>query len=174
MEIIDIVDKELNKLRTGERGEFLDSGEFFKFIHIWIVLDDKILIQKRSYDRLWAAGKWATHTGVVGAGEDEKDCAVREVFEEVGINICSEEVEFGFNIQPINKFKGIGFVYFVKVDEVDVIIDNDEVIDFQFVTIDKLKMMINNKKFINYGNNGRDYEEYFSNVFSKLSDLMEE
>lgn len=173
MEVIDIVDKQLNIIRTGHRGERLKNGEFFKFIHIWIVQDDMILIQKRSYDRLWAAGKWATHTGVVGTGEEELSCAVREVSEEIGVSIDINDIELGFIIEPKNRFKGIGFVYFIKVDEIDIVIDNVEVIDYQFVSIEKLKSMIKNKQFIHYGNDGRDYSNYFTNVFIKLNELME-
>ncbi len=173
MEVIDIVDKDLNIVRTGKRGENLKRGEFFKFIHIWIIVNNKVLIQKRGYDRMWAAGKWATHTGVVSASEDEKQCAKREVEEEMGISLNLDDIELGFVITPKNYFTGIGFIYFAKINECDIKIDNKEVIDYMFVEINELKRMIRNRSFIDYGRRGKDYDGYFANVFNKISMMME-
>ncbi|MFV0424768.1 MAG: NUDIX domain-containing protein [Bacilli bacterium] len=173
MEIIDIVDENLNFIRTAKRGEKLKTGEFFKFIHVWIVEEGKILIQKRGYDRRWAAGKWATHTGVVSSGENVDFSVVREIKEEMGATIDLVDIELEFIIRPNNYFNGIGYIYFVKSKNLDIEIDNDEVIDYKYVDFDTLKSMIKNNQFINYGNNGREYSNYFEKVFKKLENLLE-
>lgn len=173
MEKIDVVNRQLNFIRSGYRGEYLKQGEYMKFVHIWIIKNDKVLIQKRGHDRKWAAGMWATHTGVVSSGEDEAKCASREINEELGIDIAHHEFDLGFITKPTKKFRGIGFIYFVEVDEIDVNIDNKEVIDYKFVDIDTLNEMIEASEFINYGNNGLEYTNYFEKVFKKIKMIME-
>ncbi len=171
MEIIDIVDGNLQFVRKAERGESLNKNEYFKFVHIWVIVNNKILIQKRGYNRKWAPGKWATHTGVVASGEKEDICVVRELKEEIGIEIDLVDVELGFVMKPNNKINGIGFVYFIQVDDVDIVIDNDEVIDYKYVSIEELSKMINSNNFIHYS--GNNYKKYFSKVFKKLEVLLE-
>lgn len=170
MEIIDIVDKNLNFIRKAERGETLKKHEFIKFVHIWIVEDNKILIQKRGYNRKWAPGKWATHTGVVASEEPEDICVVRELQEEMGIEIELASVNLGF-IMASESINGIGYIYFIEVSDINITIDNDEVIDYKYVTADELKKMIKNNNFIHYY--GSDFRNYFDKVFMQISDIME-
>ncbi len=173
MERIDVVDRQLKFIRKGYRGEYLNQGEFMKFVHIWVVNNGKILIQKRSHDRKWAPGMWATHTGVVGEGEHEAVCASRELNEELGIDIAHHKFDLGFITSPTKRFRGIGFIYFVEAVDVDITIDNEEVIDYKYVDIDSLMEMIENNEFIHYGNDGLEYENYFEKVFEKIQNMME-
>lgn len=171
-EKIDIVDINLKFIREGIRGEALRDGEYFKFIHVWVIKDSKFLIQKRSFDRNWAAGKWATHTGIVSQGESELDAAIRELQEEVSLKISAENMIFGFKVIPNNNFKGIGFIYIVKdYYNQDIKIDNVEVIDYKFVTKPELELMISQGTFVNYGKNGKEYNEYFSKVYKCIDEL---
>ncbi len=171
MEKIDIVNSDLEVVRKGIRGEKLTSGEFLKFVHVWIVMDDKILIQKRSATRKWAPNKWATHTGVVASSETEKTCAIREVYEELGIKLDESNIELGFYTEPIANFGGIGFIFFAKIDNQEIIIDNDEVCDYKFVTIEELESIVNTRKFVRYfEKHHKGY--YYNKVFKHLKNII--
>ncbi len=170
MEVIDIVNENLEFVRRAVRGEVLRDNEYMKFVHVWIVKNNKILIQKRSYSRKWAPGKWATHTGIVAAAEDEDVCASRELKEEIGIDIdiTMDDLEF---ILKGESFKGMGFIFFVNIGEEDIVIDNEEVIDYKYVDISTIENMLENDEFIYYY--GQNSKEYFKRVFEKLTTMME-
>ncbi len=171
MEKIDIVNSNLEVVRRGFRGEKLTSGEFLKFVHVWIVMDGKILIQKRSSNRNWAPNKWATHTGVVASMETEESCAIREVYEELGILINTDDIELGFYTDPIDNFGGIGFIFFVNIQKQKITIDNDEVCDYKFVTISELENIVYTKKFVRYfEKHHKGY--YYSKVFKHLRNII--
>ncbi len=171
MEKIDIVNSDLEVVRQGYRGERLGTGEYLKFVHVWIVSGDEILIQKRSSTRKWAPNKWATHTGVVASMEKEESCAIREVYEELGIKLSDKELFLGFKTQPINNFSGIGFIYFATINHKQVKIDNDEVCDYDFVSIDELKLLVESKQFIKYFEKHRK-GYYFDKVYEILENVI--
>ncbi|MFV0499524.1 MAG: NUDIX domain-containing protein [Bacilli bacterium] len=177
MEILDIVDEQLKYIRKIKRCDYdkLNKNEYFLYTHIWVIKDQEILIQKRSLNRKWAPGMWATHTGTVISGETPRITAIRELKEEINLEINDNQLINELVVYPskiYNLFKGIGYIYFVKCDNIDILIDNKEVIDYKYVSLDKLKAMIASKKFINYGRDGIDYENYFKTIFEIIEGLM--
>ncbi len=170
MEVIDIVNKDLEFIRQGVRGENLSTNEYMKFVHIWVVKDNTVLIQKRGYNRRWAPGKWATHTGVIASKEDEALCASRELKEEMGIDLKITKDNLAFILRN-DSIKGIGFIFFVNIEDEEIVIDNDEVIDYKFVDLKSLKTMINKNEFIYYY--GKEHKQYFKKIFNKLTTMME-
>ncbi len=172
MEYIDIVDNKLKYIRRARRGDKLKANEFFTFVHVWLIKGDKILIQRRSEDRLWAPGKWATHTGVVSSGEEVSVCAVREVYEEMGIKLNEQDVKCQFKLVPNNNFKGIGFIFFARLTDQEIKIDNDEVCDYKYVSVSELQTLISEKEFVNYGKNGLEYQDYFQRIFKIIDEYI--
>lgn len=176
MEKIDIVDSNLNVIRRGYRGEKLTSGEYLKFVHVWLIKGDKVLIQKRSSTRKWAPNKWATNTGIVGSNEDETLCAIREIKEELGVDITKDDIYLGFTTEPIEEFDGIGFIYFATFENQDVKIDNDEVCEYKFVSLEELKELVLKNTFIKYFEKHRKgyyYQKVFKNIENIIGGLNE-
>ncbi len=95
MEICDIVDESGNRTgRVAPRGSVLSPGEFFPVVHVWIRDEfGNYLIQQRAFNRPSDPGVWAITAGYGGAGEDSLSCAIREVDEELGIQLSPSHLK---------------------------------------------------------------------------------
>ena len=95
MEICDIVDESGNRTgRVAPRGSVLSPGEFFPVVHVWIKDEfGNYLIQQRAFHRPSDPGVWAITAGYVLAGEDSLSGAIREVEEELGIQLSPSHLK---------------------------------------------------------------------------------
>ena len=101
-ELIDILNSDGNAIgRTALKSEAHLKGWYHSTVHVWFFTrDKKILVQQRArnkdtYPLLWDVSV----AGHVGAGEKIKEAAVREVKEEIGLDITLD------NLQKIDIFK---------------------------------------------------------------------
>ena len=95
MELWDIYDKDRNKTgRTMKRGEPMKDGDYHLVVHICIFSSDgKMLIQQRQPFKDGWSNLWdITVGGSSVAGDTSIDAAVREVREEVGIQLSPAEL----------------------------------------------------------------------------------
>lgn len=92
MEVWDLYTE--NRVKTGEthlRGTPLPENRFHLVVHVWIVNSKgEYLIAQRAADRPSNPLMWECVGGSVVAGETSLEGAVREVREEVGINLSPE------------------------------------------------------------------------------------
>jgi 8-oxo-dGTP pyrophosphatase MutT (NUDIX family) len=89
VEICDIVDKFGNRTgRVATRGIELAPDEYYPVVHVWI-RDERgnYLIQQRAFHLASGPGIWAATVGYILAGEESSAAAIREVDEELGIQI---------------------------------------------------------------------------------------
>lgn len=88
MEIWDLYDKNRNKLeKCIRRGEKLKDGEYHLVINAWIKnKEGKFLITQRAANRSFAY-MWECTGGSALAGESSIEAAMREIKEELGIEI---------------------------------------------------------------------------------------
>lgn len=89
MEICDIFD-EAGK-HTGQRvarGTRLQAGHYYLAVQVWIRNETgHYLIQQRALHLKSGPGMWATTAGYVLAGEESLNGAIREVMEELGLQL---------------------------------------------------------------------------------------
>ncbi|MGE7927870.1 NUDIX hydrolase [Lysinibacillus xylanilyticus] len=88
MEIWDVYDKNKNKTNKRHvRGEKLAGGDYHVVVHVWIKNNKgEILLTKRHPDKTYP-NLWECPGGSILAGESSLDGAIREVKEEIGINL---------------------------------------------------------------------------------------
>ena len=93
MELWDIRDAQgMVTGRTIERGLSLGLGEYHLVVFIILrTAGRKYLISKRAENKI-GAGSWETVGGSVLAGEESLEGAIREVGEEVGLKVTSQEL----------------------------------------------------------------------------------
>lgn len=140
----------------------LRPGEYHLVVHIWVVSSDgRILIQRRSDTKKLMPGEWAATGGAAISGEDSFTAASRELYEELGISSNKESLKKILRLKRRNSLLDIWLIASdLTVDELS--LQESEVAEAKWVTLDELKTMVKNNKFHNYG------REYFERVFEKI------
>jgi 8-oxo-dGTP diphosphatase len=160
MEIWDILDRQGNLTgKTIVRGEELKEEEYHLVVHIWIMNSKgEFLIQKRAEALKLMPGMWAATGGSVLAGEDSKTAALREVKEELGIDVNSDNI---MKIGRVLRKQNLADVWSIReeVNIEDLELLEEEVSDARWMTKEEIKTMISRGEFHDYG------EEYFRNLY---------
>ena len=151
-EYLDVLDENGNQ--TGQalpRSVVHTEGQWHKTAHIWIANDkDEILLQRRSYDKDDNPGMLdISVAGHLAAGDDSLHGAVRELSEEIGLNIELDELELIGTVKRSSESKYVNSnefqdVYLVKTDKTidDFTIDKNEVDEIFYVPFSKFKQMV--------------------------------
>ena len=155
MELLDVVDEENNLTGKVEHREIIhQKGLYHREVGIWIMNEKgKILIQKRSANKKQAPNKWGITAGHVDAGQEPIEVAIREVLEEIGLELKKEEIEFLFVTKKHKKFSdtqynnNFQYIYFArsnkKIEEYE--IQEEELSEVKYISIEELEKVIENK-----------------------------
>lgn len=144
MEIRDLYDE--NKIITGEtmiKGENVPYGRYYITVVIFIQNEnEEFLMQKRV---LRKDGKWSTTGGHVVTGETSLCGIIREVKEELGIELNSK-IELIHTIKTEDDFVDI---YYTKseIDTNKIVLQKEEVDDAKFMSISEINKLIEEEKF---------------------------
>lgn len=160
----DILDQNGNSLgKTVQRSKVqFKPGEYHLVVHIWVVSSDgNILIQRRADSKREMPGQWAANGGCAIAGETSLAAARRELSEELGIECDDNALKKVLRLRRRNSLIDIWVVTTdLSLDELK--LQETEVAEAKWVTMNELKCMIKCGKFHNYGS------EYFEKVFCKI------
>lgn len=153
MEYWDIYDKDRNF--TGKKKgkyEKWNEGEYHLAVEGWIINSKKqILVQQRSDKCEILPGVWALTTGRVISGETTRQGCVRELKEELGIEVKEDECEL-VSTYFKNRLGMIWDIYFVRKDiELDKItLQEEEVARVKLVNTDEFRQMLSDKVMYEY------------------------
>lgn len=174
MEEIDIVDELGN--RTGEiksREEVHQKGLLHKTVHIFVINNKKdILMQRRSLEKKTNPNKWTTSaSGHLSSGDESKEGAVRELYEEIGVKAKADELEYLFTIYEEGKLENLierefVDVYLVKrdIELKDFKLQKEEVSDVRWVDLKDFKNLIKNCE-------ANDIVPHYE-MFGKVADII--
>ena len=161
MELLDLYDenKNLTNLQIS-RGVKVPKGYYRLVVHICIFNEEgKMLIQKRTPNKKWP-NKWDISVGgCVTARESSKLAAMREVKEEIGLDVDLSNVRcnFTFNFED-----GFDDIYLLNIDNLDLTklkLQKTEVSEVKWATCDEIIEMMKNDLFIPY------YDSYIKMLF---------
>lgn len=166
-EKIDVYNK--NKEKTGkivlrERGASLNEGEFIISITAWIVnKNGKILMTQRKLDKV-KGGMWEPTTGLVISGETSEQGVLRELKEEIGLEL--EEKDITLIKEIIEERNDLSFfrdIYLVNKEiSLEQLNFNDgEVINAKYVTLDEFNNMIKDGET-------HAWLDYFNELYKKI------
>ena len=152
MELIEIVDENGNYTgQVMDKEEAHDKNLLHNEVGIFIINDKKeILLQKRSANKRFNPNKWGLCAGHVDAYETIEEAALREIKEEVGLDVSIEELipygEKEVTIKDSNSH--ITYFYYVKCNkkEDEFIIQEEELSKVKWFNIDEIIMMIKEGK----------------------------
>ena len=167
MELWDIYDK--NKQRTGrtmKRNDWCLKDDEYHLSVLGVIKrpDGKFLITKRVMTKHWAPGWWEVSGGACMAGEESYDAVVREIREEVGLDVTGAKGGFLFDYHRENP--GTGDNYFVDVyrfeldfDENDVHIQEEETDGFQIAALEEIQEYDRQGIFLHYKSIRQAFED---------------
>lgn len=157
-ELIDIYDADRNF--TGKtiprEGAFLQEGEYMLYV-LAIVQNaqGKYLITQRSLDKHWAAGWWEVTGGGVLTGETSKQAVVREVGEEVGLDVSAEPLDPVYVYENVDLKRGDNYIvdiyhFHLNANEDDVTLQDSEAISCKFATWEEICALAEQGLFLHF------------------------
>lgn len=166
VELWDVVDEHGKpKGYTHNRELPMRDGDYHLSVSIWIVNKrGEFLISRRATGKR-DAGMWETTTGCTLAGEDQITAAIREVKEELGLELNAENCE-EFKVYPCPHSDGKGIalitVWIVKqeFDIADVKLQPEETDDAKWATACEICSMMEQGSFVKY--------DYIGDLFDYL------
>lgn len=157
-EYYDILDENGNKIGlTKARSLIHKDGDWHRASHVWIInSDNELLISLRSLTKDTCPGYWTMSAGGhVNAGEEPLDAAVRELEEEIGVQLTKDRFKEIFITKQVDskssKGKIISQFHNVYLVEEDINIEKleynkEEVSKIKFIHYKELEKLIANRK----------------------------
>lgn len=156
-EMIDIYDDD--RKFTGvtlPRKTRLEKGQYMLYVLALIQNDDgKFLVTQRAMDKKWAAGQWEIPGGGSMAGETSLDALKREVYEETGLDISSDNISVIYSYKNYDEKYGDNYfadIYLVKksFSLEDVNLDAREVTNMKLASLEEIDSLHNTDGFLHY------------------------
>jgi isopentenyl-diphosphate Delta-isomerase len=154
-EMIDIVDENDKKLGVMLKGRVHANGIWHRSSHVWILNDDRILLQKRADSKIVLPGRFDVSCGGHAvAGESPTRTAVRELKEELGLDVSEGDLKFfekrkQITVDKEKKLvcKSIVSVFLLplNLDVRKLRLEPSEVSEARFFDLDELDYLFNNK-----------------------------
>lgn len=155
MEFIDVLDDKGNKTGIVRNRELIyKNGNWHKTVHIWLLNPKKeLLIQKRAKNKQTFPNLWAISiAGHVMSGETSLEAAIREIKEEIGIDINSNTLKHIFSVKRTQPYKNSTLhvhddVYLLEYDlDIDKAkLQEEELTDIRFINYLELEQNLLNK-----------------------------
>lgn len=147
MELLDIVDANGNL--TGEvleRDKVHELNLLHYEIGVFIVNKEYILLQKRAANKKINPNMWGLCAGHVSSGEGLEDAALRELKEEVGLNLTLNDLHVleNMEVRIRNTNSCIKRYYYVFSDKKEFKIQKEELSEVKWFKIDDVIDMVNN------------------------------
>ncbi len=152
LEKIDIYD--INKQKTGRvkirYKEPLEDGEYILITKAIIINSDKkILLSKRAKDKARLPGYWEINGGCCSAGEQTSQAIVREIKEEIGIDLSKYKGIFFKDYLSGEVFVDV-WLYKIDIDISELKFSDREVEQAKWVTFEEYEELNKQKILSNY------------------------
>ena len=141
-ELIDLYDENRNLIgKTHIRGNPLNAGEHYLVADIWTITPDgKLLIDRRHPQKSYG-GMWECTGGVAKAGEDSLSGAVRELGEELGLEVDKSELRLIHSCRRPNKFVDT-YLLIKNINLEQLRLQEEEVTEAKLVSFRELEKII--------------------------------
>ncbi len=133
-------------------------GEGQYMLYVLAIIQDaqgRILITQRSKEKHWAAGWWEVTGGGVSAGETSEEAIVRELAEEVGLDVSDYPLERIYSYENVDLDSGDNYIvdiYRFKLDFTtdDVVLQASEAVDCKLVTFEEIEQVAEEGVFLHF------------------------
>lgn len=124
------------------------EGEYHFGASLWITnSNDQLLIQKRAISKNVCPNIWSITGGKVQAGESSVEACIREVWEEIGLELCEPDIHF------LYRSIGSDILYddFITISDFQIDKANlelSEVSEIKWTNLDEIEYLYITKKFM--------------------------
>lgn len=178
MELLDIVNE--NNELTGdivEREIVHEMGLWHREVAVIIVnKEGKMLLEKRAPTKKQSPNKWGLCAGHIEAGDIPENAIVREMKEEIGVDISIDELEFiktavrdiKFNDNLYNREFQYTYFWITDKREGEFVVQEEELTEVRFFEVQEIKDKVKSKdKDIAFSN-----EEYIDEIISIVEEKI--
>lgn len=160
MELLDLYDDSGKPLGTTiERGSKFENGNIMLSIIFIKNQDEKFLIQKTSEEK---GSKYSSTGGHVTHGEDGMTTILRELKEELGLDVKENELKTIALVKHPERPCLINLYLLEKDLDLDALkLQTEEVDSVEWMTKEEILSLINDDKFL--GSHGYLFKKYFNN-----------
>lgn len=148
----------------------IPKGMFHRVVSVYTVTrTGKVLITKRSQGKRHP-GLWEVTCGSVLAGEEVREGAVRELYEETGLK-CSAGDLNALYVYTDNKRRAVyfSFIYIIPNESVRIKLQPDETEDYRFITSDEFDKLADSAEFsVSEGERYKLFRNIIKNNFQKI------
>ncbi len=170
MELVDVYNNKHELMNYTKGRKELENGEYRISSFIWVINDkEKILLSQRLATSKKMPNMWGTTAGGVKSGETSLEAAIREIKEELGIDIQKNDLEF---IGSNKRIKDFVEVWLCKknISLEELTLQVDEVQDAKWFSIEEFEKMIKNDEGINSG--FEIFKMYYDNFYNRHYELI--
>ncbi len=154
-----------DKIIKRDSDEWLKEGEYHVVI-TGIIQNSRsqILITKRNKNKKVYPGLWECTGGSVKAGESSIEAVIREINEEIGVELKPTDGKLVGTIQKSNYFRDV-WKFKKEVIKEDINYNDGEVIDFKWVSLEEYANLYNKGEIVPSGDfviemlKGKELEE---------------
>ncbi|MDZ7786245.1 MAG: NUDIX domain-containing protein [Candidatus Saccharibacteria bacterium] len=138
-EIVTLVDEQDNEIGSKKRSK-LNDNDRWRIISVWVLnQSDELLIAKRSMNNRMDPGKWGPSVvGTVEHGDIYKETAVRELQEELGVNLKLEESQLIMHKAHIGYRANMCYIAHTQKRLTEFILQAEEVDEIAWINLNKL------------------------------------
>lgn len=146
MELVKVLDKKNEYTGNIKDRKELIENEYRNLIHIWVINSNgELLIQKRSSLKKHYPNLWSVTSGCVHLDESFVDTCKRELKEEINVELNENNLEYVMSYKLREVVVQV-YVLYQDVDVSKIKLQEEEVLDYKFVTKDELLRMIKIKE----------------------------
>lgn len=164
MELVNIFNKRRENTNIVKDRHDVQPGEYRISVHIWILNEDKMLIQQRVFTTKKFPGLWSQTAGGVEKDESSLQACKRECLEELGLNVSDDEITYVGSYTRLRDIVDI-FLVETKIDINKLTLQNDEVNAVKLVSFNEFEQMIKNNEVVPSINPSYEYFKNYINEF---------
>ena len=159
-EIWDVYDSERRLAgRTHRRADPLPAGDFHLVVHVWLLNGaGEFLITRRAPNKGYP-NMWECTGGSALAGDDSLAAAVREVKEEIGLEVAPENGECVFTFSGESDICDV-WLFRQDFDIGDAVLQENETTGAKYASAGEIRRMAANGEFCNF--------HYIEELFEKV------
>lgn len=137
-ELVDIYKEKIGVIHERGKEASIPEGMYHLVVEVWTKNSkNEILLTQRHPDKKEGL-LWECTGGSVVAGEDSRDGAIRELFEETGLSVKKEELFYLGDTKKSNYIVDT-YLYLTKEDYPVLQLQKEEVVDARWVNLDGMK-----------------------------------